>query len=77
MDLETLIAEAVKSGRLTALTLWPGSAGWQANAKNDMGGWNCVSCTDPVEGVRQALTGPFTTPSVPGGVIEGEGGVFG
>lgn len=66
-DLETLISEAAKTGRLTALTLWPSSKGWQANAKNHLGGWNCIAGADPVAALRAALTGPFTTPGAPTG----------
>ena len=62
--IDDLLAEAVSSGRLTALTLWKTNGKWQANAKGPSWGWNCVSCDDPVAGVREALTGPFLTPSV-------------
>ena len=64
-SLDELIAEAAREGRLTALTLWPLGKGWQANAKNEKGGWNCVTCEDPVAGLRAALTGPYTTPGTP------------
>lgn len=70
-DLRALIRDLVAQRRLTALTLWPSGKGWQANAKNDLGGWNCVSDPDPVAALEGALTGPFTTPSVPGGTLPG------
>lgn len=70
-DLETLIREAARQRRLTALTLWPSGGGWSGNAKNDLGGWNCVSGSDPVAVLREALSGPFATPSVPGGTLPG------
>ena len=57
-DLETLIAEAVRGGRLTALTLWPSADGWQCNARFRRGsgeGWQCVKSADPASGLKQAL----------------------
>lgn len=65
MSIDKLLAEAVSSGRLTALTLWKVNGRWQANAKGSGSGWNCVTCDDSVAGVREALAGPFATPSVP------------
>lgn len=63
--IDDLLAEAVGSGRITALTLWKTNGRWQANAKGPGNGWNCVTCDDPVAGVREALTGPFAVPNVP------------
>lgn len=71
--LDTLLAAAIKNDRLTALTLWPAGKGWQANAKNHLGGWNCVSNADPVAALRAALAGPYAIPSTPAGK---DGGVF-
>lgn len=77
-DLAALISDATRSGRIAAITVWPAGAGWQVNAKNKAGGWNCITCTDVVDGLQQALSGPFSTPSVPAKTAPAAkgGGVF-
>lgn len=75
-DLDALLASAVAEGKLTALTLWPAGKGWQANAKNHLGGWNCVTGDDPVAALRAALTGPYKTPNVPPARTTDKGSVF-
>lgn len=76
--IDTLVAEAARAGRLTALTLWPSGKGWQANAKNNLGGWNCVTGEDAVAALRAALSGPFITPGTPAKAAPptSDGGVF-
>ncbi len=63
-DIATLLSEAARSGRLSALTIWPAGKGWQVNAQNRSGGWNCQTTDDIVGGVVAVLSGPFTAPSV-------------
>lgn len=58
--LEKLIAEAARTGGLTALTIWPAGKGWQCNVRRRNGpaeGWSCVTADDPVAGIVAALQG--------------------
>lgn len=56
-DLNTLITEAARSGRLGGLTLFPCSRGWQANVRTSMrDGWRGVTDADPAAAVAKALT---------------------
>jgi hypothetical protein len=76
-DIATLLSEAARSGRLTALTIWPAGKGWQVNAQNRSGGWDCRATDDIVGGVVGVLTGPFIAPpkSAPAAKPD-KGGVF-
>lgn len=57
-DIEALIAEAARAGRLGAVTLWPTAGGWQANVRDaKTSGWCCKMSTDPVTALRAALGG--------------------
>ena len=66
--LEKLIAEAARTGGLTALTIWPTGKGWQCNVRRRTGdaeGWSCVAADDPAAGIIAALKG-----AVVGGGLE-------
>lgn len=55
MTLEALIQKAIAEGRCRGLTLWPCSAGFQANFKTASGGWECHVNADPIAALRAAL----------------------
>ena len=55
MSLEALILKAIAEGRFSGLTLWPCSRGYQANFKNEHGGWQCHVGEDPIAMLRAAL----------------------
>ena len=61
-DIEDLIREAAKDGRLAGLTMWMVSGGFQANLKDaKTGGWSCKIAADPVTAIAAALGGvPLT-----------------
>lgn len=66
MTLDKLLAEAARSGGLTALTLWPSGDKWQCNVRRKtrgVEGWSCVVSDDPAAGLVKALSG---TPAVYG-----------
>lgn len=73
--IDELIADAVRTQKLNALSLWPAPGGWQANARFDRGGrdgWNCCTDPDPANGIRRALGGePWMQPK------SDEGDIFG
>ena len=76
-DIATLLSEAARSGRLTALTIWPAGNGWQVNAQNRSGGWDCRTTDDIVGGVVGVLSGPFIAPPKPAPAAKPDkGGVF-
>lgn len=76
-DIATLLSEAARSGRLTALTIWPAGKGWQVNAQNRSGGWNCQTTDDIVGGVVAVLSGPFIAPPKSARAAKSDkGGVF-
>jgi hypothetical protein len=50
------IREAARTGRLSAVTLFPCSAGWQANARRaDKVSWNIATDPDPIVALEKAL----------------------
>lgn len=58
--LDDMIAEAAKTGRLTAINIWPGNDGsWSCNVErrtlDGSKGWTCIRHVDPVEGTKMAL----------------------
>lgn len=60
MSIDKLLAEAARTGGLTALTIWPAGKGWQCNVRRRTGnaeGWSCVAADDPVAGITAALQG--------------------
>ena len=60
MSIDKLLAEAARTGGLTALTIWPAGKGWQCNVRRHTGGtegWSCVTTADPVAGITAALKG--------------------
>lgn len=85
-DLAALIDEAVKSGGLTALTLYPTKGGWQGNAKRRTGGaegWCCEARESPSAALVAALQGAVDTrvvqerPRVPDAAEGGGEDIFG
>lgn len=61
--LEHLIAEAVRKGGLTKLSLYRSPKGWQANVHRDSNGtagWRCMVDDDPVRALHAALDGPVS-----------------
>ena len=60
MSIDKLLAEAARTGGLTALTIWPAGKGWQCNVRRrtrGVEGWSCVTADDPVAGLVKALSG--------------------
>lgn len=77
-DLAQILDAKMRSGEITALTVWPAGKGFQCNARFKTGGWRCVAVTQPSEGVLDALTGPGTSDPSPMPTDKpDEGGVFG
>lgn len=59
MTLPDLINKAAREGLLETLTLFERNGQFQANAKRRGGGWQCVPCTNPADGLETAVRGLF------------------
>lgn len=59
MTLSELINQAAADGLLKTLSLYGRDGRYQANAERTQGGWQCVPCTDPAEGLEKAVRGLY------------------
>lgn len=77
MTLAGLINKAASEGLLETLALYGRNGEFQANAKRRGGGWQCVPCKDPAQGLETAVRGLFGHSNQPDAKPEPNSDIFG